>query len=192
VERVALALAHKRIAVESIWIDPDDRSRVREVSGQELVPVLIDDGRVVADSTRILEYLEQEYPEPPLYPRDEPRRAEMVLFIDWFNRVWKRPPNEIETELGKDHPDRGKVRALAEEMSGSLELFESLLAGREYLLGDFSAADCAAFPFLRYARGAEEGDEELFHAILVEHLALGAAYPRLRAWIARVDERPRA
>ena len=46
----------------------------------------------------------------------------------------------------------------------------ALLAGRDYLLGDFSVADCAAFPFLRFARYEHENDEYLFHHILIERL----------------------
>ena len=42
VERVALALAYKGIEVESVEIDPDDRTPVRELSGQDLVPVLVE------------------------------------------------------------------------------------------------------------------------------------------------------
>jgi glutathione S-transferase len=99
VERVTLALAHKDLEVESIWVDPADRAPVEQVSGQRLVPVIEDDGRVVFDSTAILRYLEQHYPDPPLYPRDEARRAEMDVYIDWFNRVCKRPPNDLEAEL---------------------------------------------------------------------------------------------
>ena len=38
VERVTLALAHKGIAVEHVAVDPADRSPVRDVSGQDLVP----------------------------------------------------------------------------------------------------------------------------------------------------------
>ena len=77
VERVALALAHKGIEVEWIDVDPDDRSEVVRVSGQELVPVLVDGDRVLTDSPVILEYLEQRFPERPLYPADPARRAEL-------------------------------------------------------------------------------------------------------------------
>ena len=70
VERVALALAHKGLEVESVWVDPADRSEVVRISGQELVPVLVDGDRVVADSTAILEHLEERFPERPLYPAD--------------------------------------------------------------------------------------------------------------------------
>ncbi len=192
VERVALALAYKGLEAESVMVDPADRTMVREASGQELVPVIEHDGRVVVDSTRILEYLEERYPEPPLYTRDPARRAEMRIFIDWFNRVWKVPPNAIDSELGRPSPDRERIAALAAELTASLEVLESMLAGRDYLMGEFSAADCAAFPFLKYGLIRDEDDTELFHRILADYLALGDRYPRLRAWIARMDERARA
>ena len=62
VERVALALAHKGLEVESVWIDWADRSPVEAVSGQALVPVLVDGERVVIDSMEILLYLEDLHP----------------------------------------------------------------------------------------------------------------------------------
>src|SRR5438105_2424187 len=40
VERVALALAHKGLEAESVWVDSADRAPVRKVSKQTLVPVL--------------------------------------------------------------------------------------------------------------------------------------------------------
>jgi glutathione S-transferase len=192
VERVALALAHKRLAVESVVIDYSDRSLVEQVSGQGLVPVIEDDGHVVADSTRILRYLERRYPEPPLFPAESTRSAELDVFLDWFDQVWKRAPNELESELSAPDPDRDRIAALGRRMADSLELFERLLAGRDHLLGDFSAADCAAFPFLKYARLREPEDDEIFHRILDEHQQLGDDHPCLAAWIDRVNRRPRA
>jgi len=192
VERVSLALAHKGLEVEWIDVDPADRSPVERVSGQSLVPVLVDDGRVVFDSTVILRYLEDLQPEPALFPDDEARRAELDVFLDWFNRVWKRPPNEIETERAMPEPDEARIEELGRELSGSLDVFEALLAGRDYLFGEFSAADCAAFPFLKYGVLYDEADSEEFHLILRELLALGGAYPRTETWIRRVDAHPRA
>ena len=192
VERVSLALAHKGLDVEWEDVDAADRSPVERVSGQPLVPVLVDGGRVVADSTVIIRHLEERQPEPALFPRDEARRAELEVFLDWFNRIWKRPPNEIEAERGKPEPDQARLDELGRELTGSLELFEQLLAGREYLFGEFSAADCAAFPFVKYGLIYDEADTEEFHLILREHLALGGRYPRVEAWILRVDAHPRA
>ena len=192
VERVSLALAHKGLDVEWEDVDPGDRSPVEKVSGQPLVPVLVDDGRVLADSTAIIRYLEELRPEPALFPRDEARRAELEVFLDWFNRVWKRPPNEIEAERARPEPDQTRIEELGRGLTGSLELFERMLAGREYLFGEFSAADCAAFPFLKYGLIFDEEDTEEFHLILRDYLAVGGRYPRVEAWILRVDAHPRA
>ena len=106
VERVSLAAAHKGLDVEWIEVNAGDRSPIRAASGQDLVPVAIfEDGSVLPDSTAILEELERRHPDPPLYPRDEPRATEERLFVDWFTRVWKRPPNDLDVELRLDRPD---------------------------------------------------------------------------------------
>ena len=193
-ERITLALAYKGLPVELTLVDPRDRTRVREVSGQELVPVLVDDdGTVVFDSPVILEHLENRCPEPPLWPDDPARRAELDVCIDWFNRVWKRPPNRIADEMSKPAPDEGRIRSLGESMTASLDRFERLLHGRKHLFGDeFSAADCIAFPFLKYAALRDPEDDELFHRVLEEYQPLREAHPNMKNWIARVDAHPRA
>jgi glutathione S-transferase len=77
-------------------------------------------------------------------------------------------------------------------MRRRLDLFEGLLTGREHLFGAFGAADCAAWPFLRYAVAIEPDDDEPFHRILHERMPLEPRHRNLREWIARVDERPQA
>jgi len=192
-ERVALALAHKGIEVESRYIDYADRSEVQRVSGQGLVPVLVDGDTVVVDSMRIVQYLDDLVPNPPLFPRDDARYAEMMIFTDWFNRVWKLAPNRIEAELAAEQPDHMVIIALGREMKVALEGFEALLTGRQYLMGDeFSAADCAAFPFLKYAAKRDPVDGEGFHRVLDEYQELDDDLFRLRSWIKRVDAMPRA
>ena len=191
VERVALALAHKGLQVEWIDVDPSDRGPVEEISGQRLVPVLVDGDRVVADSTEIMRYLEKIHPPVPLWSAEPARRAELDVFLDWFNRVWKRPPNEIDDERRKAEPSGARVDELGAELTGSLDVFERLLDGRDYLFGEFSAADCAAYPFLKYAVDSNEDDDEPFHQILRDYLVLDGAYPGVEAWIALMDERPR-
>jgi maleylacetoacetate isomerase len=153
--------------------------------------VLVEDGIIVSDSTAILRHLEEQAPEPPLWPAEPSRRAELDVFLDWFNRVWKVPPNAIEAERTERAPDEERIAELGHELTGSLDLFERLLAGRDYLFGEFSAADCSAFPFLKYALIYDEIDTEEFHLILREYLVLGDHHPRLEAWIRRVDALPR-
>ena len=197
VERVTLALAHKGIEVESRWISYDDRSEVEQVSGQPLVPVIVDHrdrvDNVVTDSMQIVAYLEHHVPAPALYPDDEARFAEMMVFIDWFNRVWKIPPNRIEAELASEEPDHMLITKLAREMATYLDGFDSLLAGRKFLFGDeLSAADCCAFPFLKYAVKREPADNEPFHLVLDEYQQLTDEHFKLRSWIKRMDALPRA
>ena len=191
VERVALALGHKGLEAEWVDVEPGDRREVERVSGQPLVPVLVEGDDVVVDSTEILRFLEARNPEPALWPANEARRAELDVFLDWFNRVWKAPPNEIEAERAKAEPDEERIARLQTELAGSRDLFERMLSRRDYLFGEFSAADCAAFPFLRYGLIYDETDDEEFHLILREQLELSGRYPRLEAWIRRVDSHPR-
>ena len=193
VERVALALGHKDIDVEWVDVPADDRSEVVRVSGQELVPVLVDGERVISDSPVILAYLEERFPEPPLYPADPARRAEVQVFLDWFNQLWKRPPNLIAAEEQKPDPDRERIAELEERIAAALRVFENLLSGRDFLFGDeLTVADVTAFPFLKYAVLWPEGDDERFHEILRDTMRLDGRYPRLEAWIHRIDALPRA
>jgi glutathione S-transferase len=157
------------------------------------VPVLVDGDTIVVDSMRIVQYLDDLVPAPPLFPRDDARYAEMMIFIDWFNRVWKLVPNRIEAELAAEQPDHMLIVALGREMTLAMEGFEALLTGRQYLMGDeFSAADCAAFPFLKYAAKRDPADGEAFHRVLDEYQELGDEHFRLRSWIKRVDAMARA
>jgi glutathione S-transferase len=192
-ERVGLALAHKGVEAQSVLISYDDRSTVETVSGQPLVPVIEDAGEVINDSVAIIRHLERRWPQPPLFPSDAARRAEVDVFIDWFEHVYKGAPNALEREPEREEPDEGLVERSGAEMRARLDLFERLLDGRAYLLGDdLGAADCIAHPFLKYAAHRDPADTELFHVILADHQPLGDDHPNLAAWIERVGERPRA
>ena len=193
VERVSLALGHKGVSAETIEVDPADRSEIVRVSGQELVPVADFDGEIVADSPAILRRIEELHPDPPLWPAAAARRSELDVFIEWFNRVWKVAPNVIAAELESDTPDQAVIDAQAEEMATALGTFEALLDGRQHLFGDeLSAADCVAFPFLKYAGMRDPADDELFHRVLEDYQPLDGVHPNLAAWIERVDAHPRA
>ena len=195
VERVALALAWKGLSATWVNVDPADRSAVVALSGQDLVPVLqTGDGHVITDSTAIVAWLEAQVPSPALFPTDPARRAETEFAIEWFNRVWKVPPNAIDAELAEPAPDAGRIAALSAQLRGWLPWFEALLADRPFLLGDeLGAFDLCAFPFLKYGTLPVAADDpDSFHVVLADHLALGGAFPRLAAWIARVDGLPRA
>jgi glutathione S-transferase len=191
-ERVGLALAHKGLEAESVLIDYSDRSAVEEVSGQGLVPVIEDEGVVIADSRRILAHLDERYPERPLMPAGAQARARAELFCEWFDEVWKRAPNAIESELERADPDRALIERYAETMDRHLDLVEGLLAEEPFLSGRrVGAPDFVAYPFLKYARGRHPDDDELFHRVLDERQST-AGRPRVAAWVERVGALPRA
>jgi len=194
VERVALAAGAK--GIEVVWVDhdPADRAQLRDLSGQGLVPVAEIDGEVIFDSMRIVERLEALEPEPALYPADPAERARLDVFVEWFNLVWKGPPNELDEALAEGEPDPATAEDLIARTRAWTPIFESMLTGRPFLTGDaFGAADVCAFPFLKYAvaRTLDE-DDESFHRVLETCLKPADAYPLLRDWVGRVDALPRA
>ena len=64
-EKVADRLDEAGIDYDTVWVDPlhSDRDEVKRVSGQRAVPVLVDEdhGVTMAESDRILEFIEQSY-----------------------------------------------------------------------------------------------------------------------------------
>jgi glutathione S-transferase len=179
VERIAIACAVKGVEVRWHDADPADRSEVVALSGQPLLPIarFAPGEPVLADSPRILERLEAEQPDPPLWPRDPAARARADVFAEWFNGVWKGPPNAI--AAGDDDP--AHAAALA-RWNG---WFEALLADGPHLLGaELTIADVLALPFLRLGLGVPDDDPDPFHHVLHEHLAgmRTGALPRLASW----------
>jgi glutathione S-transferase len=192
VHRVALALGLKGVAVDE-WVHhtPDDRTGVRAVSGQDLVPVLeTDDGRVLVDSMPIVAWIDQTWPSPPLYPADPAERREVEGFITFFNQVWKVAPNAIDAEQQRHGlaANTERIAAWAAQLRGWQHGFDGLLYGRDYLFGDTpGAADICAYPFLRFTISADPDDDDLFHGVLIEHLE---PTPRLAEWIERMAATP--
>jgi glutathione S-transferase len=190
-ERVGLALAHKGIEAQSVLIDYANRRPVEEISGQGLVPVIEDAGEVIFDSVAIMRHLDRRTPDPPLFPADPACNAGVEVFIGWFENVYKAAPNAIEAELGREQPDEVLIERLGAEMTARLDVFEGLLAGGDYLVaGQLTAADFAAYPFLKYALARDPADTETFHVILDDYQPLGASHPRLRKWIERIGALP--
>ena len=190
VERIALACGIKGVEVEWVDHDPADRAALIALSGQPLTPVAEFGDEVVSDSPRILERLEAEYPDPPLYPHDPVARARAELFVEWFNEVWKRAPNALDADPSPPPAESAQRAARVERHSA---LFEALLGGSEYLLGDaLTVADVVAYPFLRYAVDAPDpADVDKFHSILHEHLAPGE-HPELDRWVHALRKLPQS
>jgi glutathione S-transferase len=83
-EKVRLLLSVKGLAHSLVEVTPGlGQLELFRLSGQRQVPVLIDGGEVIADSTAIALYLEERHPEPALLPREARSRARVLLLEDW-------------------------------------------------------------------------------------------------------------
>jgi glutathione S-transferase len=205
VERIALAAAFKGLTVEWVDVDPDDRGPVRALSGQDLVPVAVDpaDGTVVVDSPRILAWMEERWPEPPLWPADAAGAALADVFCRRFNETWKGPPNRLAAALGPvgfdvDALGPADTAAVADDtrrLRAWLDVFEGRLEAADHLGGPaFGVCDVTAWPFLRYGLTAPAADDaDPFHRVLHERGGFTAeSHPRLADWVVRVGARPTA
>lgn len=79
--RVRIALNYKGIEYQQIPVNLLDNEQNSEaylaVNPLGLVPALkLADGTIITQSTAILEWLEEQYPEPGLYPSEAPTRAQ--------------------------------------------------------------------------------------------------------------------
>jgi len=85
--RIRYALRHKNVDVEYIPMRFADVEAIRRLSGQHMVPVLVDDGRVIHDSWRIAIHLEEQFADrPALFGSDTARS--MARFINvWSDTV---------------------------------------------------------------------------------------------------------
>jgi maleylacetoacetate isomerase len=77
--RIALNLKGLRYETRAVHLLRDGGEQhspdYAALNPQELVPTLVDDGRVLTQSMAILEYLDETHPRPALLPTDAPGRA---------------------------------------------------------------------------------------------------------------------
>ncbi|MGF1468060.1 MAG: glutathione S-transferase family protein [Sandaracinaceae bacterium] len=96
-DKVRRVLAVKGQPYETRDVAPSDTLfRLRRLNPAGKLPVLEHDGRVIADSTAIVRYLEETFPEPPLLPGAPRDRALARVLEDWadeslyFYEAWFR------------------------------------------------------------------------------------------------------
>jgi glutathione S-transferase len=164
--RVRIVLAEKGLPYETVEIDLSDRPAwLYEKNPLGKVPVLEEDGGLVLPESEVVsEYLDERFPEPPLWPADPAERA--------LGRLWLQ---RFEGRLGDDYyaRRRGEPSRLEErlaQLDAALEA-QPFLSGREYGL-----ADIGYVPWILRAR-SNLGVEL-------------APYEALAAWLERLSERP--
>ncbi len=146
--RVRVALHLKGLEAELIPLDllKGDQSAAsyRALNPEMVVPTLIDgDGPPLVQSLAILEYLDEQYPEPPLLPADARARAHVralaqLVAADAHPFVVPRVRKYLERELGLDEPTRKQW--LQHWLDSGTRAVEALLA-RDARTGKFCFGD---------------------------------------------------
>jgi glutathione S-transferase len=83
--KVRAVLAYKGVPFVERMVHPLARAEVVRLSRQIAVPIVEDGGTVVADSTRIVAFLDERYPARPVIPHDPALRARALLFEEGFD-----------------------------------------------------------------------------------------------------------
>ncbi|MAW43764.1 MAG: glutathione S-transferase family protein [Pseudomonadales bacterium] len=154
-----------------------DAHRARHPLGR--VPVL-DDGDIrIFESGAIVEYVLARHKNGGLRPAEA--AAEFPEYLQWFHYcegMVMPPVNTIVVQTVLLPPDRRDETALAQAkrlLSKALEPVNAALEGRDYVIGDFSAADIM-----------------LGHACFMSNRlgCVGDDMPHLKAYVERIANRP--
>jgi glutathione S-transferase len=165
--RVRIALAEKGVEYEPVVVDLSDRPAwIYEKNPLGKVPVLEEDAFVLPESAVINEYLEERYPDPPLWPADEAERALGRLLVFRFDDLSK-PYYALR---------RGEEGA-RERLDAVLARLNAMLEARPHLSGnEYGLADIAYVPWILRAR---------------DRMDVGLqTYPALTDWVERLSARP--
>jgi RNA polymerase-associated protein len=166
--RVRIVLAEKDVPYETVVVDLDDRPRwiveLNPPNGR--VPVLEEDGWVLPESAVVGEYLEDRFPEPPLWPADPAERAAARVLVFRFDEL-SRPYYALR---------RGEAGA-GERFAAALGWLDDVVARAPFLTGRaFGLADVAYVPWVIRARDLLGVDV--------------TPYAAVDDWLARLSARP--
>lgn len=177
--KVRIVLAEKQLPCQLQEIDIKNKSpEFLSLSPIGKVPVLVDKGDLVLwDSTLIVEYLDETYPQPAFYPSDRLdrlrcRQGEELAdsLTDHIVGLWY----ETRKEADANPAVQAQLRSAIDRFLG---VFEQKLTNSAYLLNDhLTAVDIAALSGLGYysLRFGQDWQQQ---------------NPKLAQWFAKLSER---
>ncbi|HEV7255948.1 MAG TPA: glutathione S-transferase family protein [Mesorhizobium sp.] len=165
-----------------IHFDGSDPATLDEFSTRwplRRMPLLLDGGQPVVESSIIIEYLGLHHPGPVRLLPDRPEPALEARLLDrFFDNYIHTPLQKIVFDAIRQ-PEQRDAKGVTEAratLDTAYAWADRRLEGREWAVGEgFSLADCAAAPALFYADWAHPIPEDL---------------PRLRAYRARLNAHP--
>src|SRR5271169_6979858 len=183
-QKVRIALAEKGLTYDLIQVDitkgENRHPDFFRLNPFGRVPVLVDEDTTIYDSTIINEYLDDEYPEPPILPPvgSSAMRARARRLEDFADTSFTTQVGQLMAELGKPDAERNadRLQRLNQAVERVLDYLNQELAGQQFLATDFSVAEIGFIPRL----------------LVLPNLGIeaGTNRPNVDGWIKRLLERP--
>jgi glutathione S-transferase len=124
--RVRIALALKNIpytsVIKNLRVGEHRLAEFLNINAQGFVPALqADDGSLLTQSVAIMEYLDEQYPDPPLLPRDAGRAGTRPRAQphDHQRRASSEQPARAALSRGQADPGQGDPRRLVSALDRS-------------------------------------------------------------------------
>ena len=186
--RVWLALEHKKLAydLKTLSFSAGDTRKPEfvKLNPRHQVPVIVDNGFVLYESAAILEYLDEAYPEPSLFPGDKQNRAVIRRMVREADEYYDEVNVKLLMSVLFTKPEEWNESTIAsarDEVIAELGNWERMLTG-DYFAGQLSAADFTFYPLLAIALRCE---------VKKPGLGLKAALPpKTAAWMQRIESLP--
>jgi glutathione S-transferase len=156
--------------------DPDERAAHLALWPTGKMPLLVDEGRPVPETSIIIEHLQRHHARTSstLIPPDADAALEVRLWDRLFDLYVMTPMQVLTSDLLRPEGRRDAygVADARERLSSAYAFIDRHLEGRTWVSGDsFSMADCAAAPALFYAVS--------YVPLPLQHLHLAAYLERL-------------
>lgn len=184
--KVWLALEHKQLPyalnVLSLQQGEQKKPEYLAINPRGKVPALIDDGCAIWDSTAIVEYLEERYPERQLLPCDLQQRASARRIVAEANQhLYPVVRRLLEQTLFRQDGggDAIEIALALEDLQRELSYFEVVLQG-DYFADQLSLADFTLYPMLALIKR--------LHDKQPQHAAGALLGPKLAAFMQRIEQ----
>ncbi len=156
------------------------------------MPLLVDGGHTVPETSIIIEYLQRHHAQQGvrLIPDDFDSALDVRLWDRFFDQYVMTPMQAHTADLLKaeDKRDPDTIARASDLLERSYAILERHLAGRTWMAGDaFSMADCSAAPALFYAvtyvpLSPEHAHLSAYLERLMDHPAVAATIDQSRDW----------
>ncbi|MBD9359398.1 glutathione S-transferase family protein [Methylomonas fluvii] len=184
--KIKFALMEKDIAFIEEFTPPSQSEELLKRSPLGKIPFIKTSDGYLSESQAILEYLEDAFPEHPLYPTDAYERGKCREFIQHLELnvelIARRLYGEVLFGNAISQETKDEVRA---KLDTGLKGLAKLLKLSPYALGDrFSTADIVAWPHLQLVGFVTQ-------KIYGENL-VNTHIPGIEAYIQLIESRPHA